>query len=569
DKGIHSMQPKISHRYFKGREKKEIEKAAKRRIHMNEHIWDVYLKKFADVLIDKYEEKVEEALKQQQQQQQGGPDGDDDGNGGPGDDQNGSGSPGGDQSGSGWGDDAQNGQSGGSGSGQKPSQGNGPSGSGSGKKKKPVNDDLKDQIDDIANKGKDEKKGQKPGKKQNGWDKGKQPKRDPGAPEKRVGDKKKEAVVDDKKKRGGQGNGNEGDGRGDRPNKPLPEQGDTGVGDQAGQGREVDLAGLAKGDWKEFQRRCLELAPVISRMRQWNRKIRDEQKKRVAKSSTKVHDYTPIDGDFADRLDRDRVMETKMRQAAGQPPSEEGLKKFFDDESSTVSASIEKFYMIDGSGSMQYVQMGNGVTAMDTAIQSAVIGFMADVQEGIDAYIMIWGDDPLTDRHILAAPGMDLKKVGENLEQFRNGTGGGTSLEPGLVNAIERMAKHRSKPGTISGTSHVLVYSDGDIYDVEPTQRVLEKMARTTNMSVDVAVLRDPAHKDHITSMETTFEDVRKSTGAKNLGVVRGHDPNEIPLDLGRLMLRRLKQFKVKTEPDVEKRKRMRQLHTKVQRPQG
>jgi len=347
--------------------------------------------------------------------------------------------------------------------------------------------------------------------------------------------------------------------------KSMPNMDPNGVSSQAGHGRGVDLARLAKGDWRDFNRRCMELAPVINRVAESYKKIKKEQRRQILQQSKQL-DYIPPDGDIQGRLDKDKMIETKFRKAAKQKMTLEDAKKFQDDHIATSECAIEIVAMIDGSGSMPGVQLGNGVTAMEAAMQSAVINYMACRQAGIDAYIVMWGDsEPI----IIATPDTPLKEVGEKVETLRRGTGSGTSLAPGIVATVKSISERKNKPGTISGSTHLLVYSDGDIGDpVQTVQKLGIISGNAKNLSVDVAVLR-ASGESYTTSMEDCFQQAIDKTGGKLVGKLRGNNPSEIPLELARLMLKRVRSFKVKAEPDSEKRRRLKQLYRKLGGPDG
>ena len=332
--------------------------------------------------------------------------------------------------------------------------------------------------------------------------------------------------------------------------------------DNAGSGDGVDLAQLAKGDWRDFNARIQELAPVINRLARTYKKIRSQQRRQIRKMS-RNHVFLPRDGDLRGRLDRGKVIQTKFKQATGQPITIEDLKKVKTDEPDFADSTIEFTAMIDGSGSMPMFDLGNGVTAMEVALQSAVINYMAARKAGIDAYIVMWGDSK---PRVLATPDTPLKEVGEAVERVRNGIRSGTNLAPSFVSSIEAMANHKNNNGTISGSSHMLIYSDGDIGDPREAAKMLEIISRNAkNLSVDVAVLR-PKSSDWggVTAMENVFQGVIDKTGDRVVGIVRGNDAQQVPMDLAHRVLSRVKKFKVKVEPDSKKRGRLKSLHQQL-----
>jgi len=380
-----------------------------------------------------------------------------------------------------------------------------------------------------------------------GWDRDEEPQqpRDP----KKVGDMKNKDVIDENMSEEQKQAMKEA-----AKNMPKSKPGD--LSSQGGQNRGVDLAALAKGDWSDFNRRMIELAPVVNRTAQAYKNIRSEQRRQIMRQSKSL-DFMAEDGDVLSRLNRDKMLETKFRKATGQRLTPDDFKKFEEDVAHSTESTIEVVFMIDGSGSMPTVRLANGVTAMEAALQSAAIGYMACRKAGIDAYIVMWGDAvPL----VVATPESKPREVGAKLETLRNGTRSGTDLAPGIVKTIESMAEHRNRNGTVSGTSHMLVFSDGDIFDKAEATKALETVSRKgKNISIDVAVLNNRG--EGATEMEKVFKGVIDRTGSRIVGIMHGNDPQRIPLDLAHLMLKRVRSFKVRSEADEVKRRELKKLH--------
>lgn len=436
-----------------------------------------------------------------------------------------------------------------------------------------LDDDLKDQIGGMAKTPKekedlDNKNDAKNGKGQDnddagddkgpdgkdaqgrggpGWDRDEEP-QEPKNP-KKVGDMKNKDVIDENMSEEQKQAMKE-------AAKDMPKSKPGDLSSQGGQNRGVDLASLAKGDWSDFNRRMIELAPVVNRTAQAYKNIRAEQRRQIMRQSKSL-DFMAEDGDVLSRLNRDKMLETKFRKATGQRLTPDDFKKFEEDVAHSTESTIEVVFMIDGSGSMPTVRLANGVTAMEAALQSAAIGYMACRKAGIDAYIVMWGDAvPL----VVATPESKPREVGAKLETLRNGTRSGTDLAPGIVKTIESMAEHRNKNGTVSGTSHMLVFSDGDIFDKAEATKALETVSRKgKNISIDVAVLNN--RSEGATEMEKVFKGVIDRTGSRIVGIMHGNDPQRIPLDLAHLMLKRVRSFKVRSEADTVKRRELKKLH--------
>jgi hypothetical protein len=579
--------------------KEVVAETTKARGEVMQKIWDIYIKPYADVMIQEYKNQTKKNLDQQQNQKgqndqgqkgQGQP-----GQGQPGQGQPGQGQPGQSGGGGSSGMDSQQPQSGGNSSspssgGQQKPGGEKPGGGGGEDEDDTPQDmdkDLKDQVGNMAETPQEKEAKEQAKDKQNGQGNDKSDDQKPGQDGQGEGQdgKPEQKKGKDKDGKGGPGWGQDPSQQqqpikvGDMKDKnvmkedmsaeekaemkerakSMPKVAPDSMQSKAGNQRGVDLARLAKGDYKDFNRRCIELAPVINQVAESYKRIKEEQRRQILQAA-KTLDYLPPDGDIQERLDRDRVLEAKFKKVTKQKMSLDDAKKFRDDHIATTEATIEMFAMIDGSGSMPGLDLGNGVSAMDVAMQSAVINYMACRKVGIPGYIVMWGDsEPI----VIATPDTPLKQVGEEVERLRRGTNSGTSLAPGLQKGVETIANYRSKPGTISGSTHMLVYSDGDIGDPDDTIKMLEFIGKDSkNLSVDVAILRPGEGTG--TQMEKAFQKAIDKTGGKLVGIVHGNNANEVPLELSRLMLRRVRSFKVKAEADSEKRRRLKALHRRM-----
>jgi len=572
-----------------------VAEMAEKRAQIMGKIWDIYIKPYADVLLKEFEKQVENNLnnknKPQQGQQQNGQQGSQQGqqgqqgqSGGENDPNQQNNDQSGGQSGQGGQSSPQQGKQNGfpdsqqgggmpnAGDGEKNQDKSGAGGGADDDEPQELDDDLKEQIkgmakdpkekedldhkkqQEAAGQGQDKKDGNKPengkdaeGRGGPGWDH--DPQQAPQNPKKVGDERKKDVIKEDISEEQKQAM------KEAAKNMPKSQPGDL-SSNQGGSQRGVDLAALAKGDWRDFNKRMLELSPVINRTAQAYKNIRAEQRRQILRQSKNL-DYIAEDGDILDRLNRDRMLETKFRKATGQKLSPDDFKKFHEDAIAMTDSTIEVVFMIDGSGSMPGVRLANGVSAMEAALQSAAIGYMACRKAGIDSYILIWGDAVPS---VVATPDSNPREVGERLEALRNGTGSGTDLAPGIIKTVESMAGHKNKNGTVSGSSHILVFSDGDIFDPGPAAKALETVSKNAkNLSIDVAVLNNRyAGK---TKMESVFQGVIDRTGGRLVGIMHGDDPETIPLDLARLMLKRVRSFQVKSEPDEVKRQRLKKLH--------
>lgn len=564
-KGISQQQPKASDRMFGAAHyRKKVEETSAARNRLMEHIWDIYLKPYADVLIAENQQNMKnrQQQKQQQKQQQNG--------GGQGQQNNKEQQSQPQQNGVGQQQDDAG----------KPQQSQSAQGDGqSRQEKEELDGDLEERMKDMAptprhKKEQEHKAEQKEAKAQGGdqsdaaqeqakgqqdGDKGAdkpgwQQDMDAQAQPKKAEDLKDKAPV-------GEDMTQE---QIDRLREAMKgmQAGDPSLGMGAGtSARDIDLSKLAKGDWRDFERRALELAPVVNQIARSFEQIRDRQKREIIKISKRDYEFQSQDGDFQERFDRDKRLDRVFKMQSGQKLEVDDFKAFRDDVVKTSPSSIEMTFMIDGSGSMPLVKLANGVTAMEAALQSAAIMYLAARKVGIDAYIIMWGNrNPL----VVATPDMDMKEVGRKLEGLREGIKSATDLSPALQKTIGTMAEYKPKGDVVSGSSHIFVYSDGDIGDAAAARQDLLAVARHgRNVSVDVAVFR-PGMRDAKTAIENMFEGVIAETGSRSIGTLRGNDPNEIPRELARTVLRRVNAIQIKGEPDSIKRRHLKSLHNKM-----
>jgi len=84
-------------------------------------------------------------------------------------------------------------------------------------------------------------------------------------------------------------------------------------------------------------------------------------------------------------------------------------------------------------------------------------------------------------------------EIGRKLEGARKGLAGGTSLAPAIRMGLHTLAQHRARPGINSARSHIIVLSDGDIFDEGEAAQVINE---TLTTCPDVTVIRYPRPVD-------------------------------------------------------------------------
>lgn len=557
--GISAQQPRPSDRLF-GRDhyRRKVEETTAARNALMEKIWDIYLKPYADVLIA---ENLKNMENRQRQKQSG---------------QNNQQGQQGASSSAGGGMSQGGGQPGGQGK-EKGEQGGAGSADQQAEEKQELDDELENGIKDMASTPQQKKEQERAeeaaaqAQPENGAGQEEESSAQDQEGEKPGWQHDADAPQSPKKAQDMKGLAPIGEEMSAEQIKHLRDgldamksQGQAGMGMGAGtSARDIDLSKLAKGDWRDFEKRAIELAPVINQVARSFQQIRERQKREIVKIAKNDYSFQAPDGDFQARFDRDKRLQRVFKMQAGQEMEANDFKSFHDDVIRSTSSSIEMTFMIDGSGSMPQMKLAGGVTAMEAALQSAVIMYLAARKVDIDAYIIMWGNaSPL----VVATPETGMKEVGAKIEGLRNGIHSSTDLSPALRTTIGTMAEYKPKGNPVSGSSHVFIYSDGDIGDARVAKQDMLQIARHgRNVSTDVAVL-SPSMTRGPTAIETMFDDVIKETGSRAIGVLRGNDPNEMPRELARLVLRRVNALQIKGEPDSIKRRNLKSLHNKMMR---
>jgi hypothetical protein len=148
---------------------------------------------------------------------------------------------------------------------------------------------------------------------------------------------------------------------------------------------------------------------------------------------------------------------------------------------------------------------------------------------------MMWGDK---DPKVLIRPGDDKVKVGDEMERAHKGLNSGTDLAPAIAKMAQVIGEKRGSSGTLSGFTHVIVVSDGDLYgeDVDRSKRNIANMFKHTNkVTFDVAIIGKPD-----TNMEGMAKEMNRAAGRKpgqQVGVAVGADPEQVPFALVGLVL--------------------------------
>jgi Mg-chelatase subunit ChlD len=344
----------------------------------------------------------------------------------------------------------------------------------------------------------------------------------------------------------------DGDGEGQgKPGKGKPKKGKPSK--QAGHGKGKSLGDLAKEDWTDYNRRIAELASPITAVRKLFKSVQDKQmqRKRTMGQSLEI---LPENGEIKDRFNTEAHRNLIIKKRTGQV-EEHDLKRFQKDEVSMVPTEIDIVIMIDGSGSMSGVPM-------NSALQAAAIMFEAASGKDMkmNVYVGLWGDD---NPPIIIYPGADRIEIGKQMQRARNGLNSGTDFAPAVKKVAETIGNQRGKSGTLSGFTHVLIISDGDIFDAEKSKEKIQTMfTYSDKVTFDAAVISRPG-----TSMEQMAKSIKGHKPFQDVGVAVGNDPNKVPMEIVGLLLEKVRKTgSFVAIPNSQKRRAMKKAHNKMDR---
>lgn len=355
----------------------------------------------------------------------------------------------------------------------------------------------------------------------------------------------------------GQGQGQDADGQdadGDGQGQKGDQPGDGKPSNQAGQGAGRILNDLTVGDWANYVERVKEYQGIIAMVAVMLKKIQEHQRETTQVKSRSLT-MLPKDDDLS-RFNPQAHQDLVRKQRGGQQLEQDDLHRFNDDEDSSIPTEADVAILIDGSGSMMHGYAGQS-TKLETAIQFACILFEAAKRVDMNVYIMMWGPEHPV---MVARPGDDPVTIGKAIETVRKGLASGTQLAPSIRTIAHEMAENRHRrPGTMTGFSHVMVISDGDIDDPARAAEDVGTLYRACRqVTVDIAVLAR-----HDTAMDRMTRDVQGARPEQQIGTVHEVDADAIPMSLIGMLLTRLRSAKsFSAVPKVNKRRSLRKAVT-------
>lgn len=315
------------------------------------------------------------------------------------------------------------------------------------------------------------------------------------------------------------------------------------------------LEDLSKKDWREYNKRIAELAGPINRVRKLFKDVQERQLQRKQVTSRTL-DIIPENSEVKERFNAEAHRNMAVKKASGQL-EENDLKRFHKDEPKFTPTEIDIVIMIDGSGSMKG-------RPLDSALQAGAIMFEAASGKdmNMNVYVGIWGND---DPPIIIRPGADRIQIGQAMEAARPGLSSGTDLAPAIRKVAQVIAEQRGKSGTMSGFTHVLIVSDGDINSYggdaeEARKRMQDLFTYADKVTFDVAIIGRQG-----TAMEQTAKKVKGHKPYHDVGITIGSDGNTIPLEIVGLLLDKVRKCgSFIAVPNTQKRRAMQKALNKM-----
>jgi len=368
--------------------------------------------------------------------------------------------------------------------------------------------------------------------------------------------------AEDAENDGDDADGDDADGKGKKKGKGKPNPGAGKEGAGHGDGR--SLSDLAKQDWKDYPKRIAELSGPIQRVRKIFKEVQKRQLQRKVVQS-KSMDILPENGELKERFNVDAHRSLTIKKLTG-GVEENDLKRFYRDESKFTPTEIDIVIMIDGSGSMgqaSYSGSGSGSSPspLQSALQASAILFEAAAGKDMkmNVYVGMWGD---SNPPIMIKPGDDRITIGKAMEKMRQGLNSGTDFAPAVEKVAEVIGDQRGRSGTLSGLTHVLVISDGDMVDIAHAKEKMNIMFECSDkVTFDVAIIT--------ASKNTQMENMAKGMAARKpfqkVGVVLEKDPNKVPMAIVELLLKKVQEYGSFTAvPNSKKRRAMKKAHNRM-----
>lgn len=320
--------------------------------------------------------------------------------------------------------------------------------------------------------------------------------------------------------------------------------GNTASNQAGGGGKEVKIEELAARDWSDYAGLVDEIAPLINQVARMMEKIRERQIQKT-KIRSRHLEQLPQDNEIG-RLDRNAHRDLIIKQRTGQDIEDNDLKRFRRDDSVDLPITPDFVFMIDGSMSMNSPIDGKKATHMHVALLSAIVLYEAAKKIDANVYISLWGNaTPL----LLAKPGDEKAKIGENLARAIRGLNSGTDLAPSFREMIRSIVENKEKTEAYAGYTHFMVLSDGDINDRSKSEEVIDRLFQASKfVTLDFGIIKKKPGAQRAwyepsaskTDMEKVAENVQAKLPHQKVGSIVDNDPEKLTLGIVGLLIEKL-----------------------------
>lgn len=328
--------------------------------------------------------------------------------------------------------------------------------------------------------------------------------------------------------------------------------------------RDVDLAALATGSWTEFRKRINELEPVINRVAEDLKFVREQQKQPV-RAIVPQREKIPRGGDIRQRLDMRAHMNFAIKRATGQKIEEPDMRRWKMDHVSKEPTTVELWILGDGSGSTRQ-SLSHGVRRIDSCLQTMAILHEGGKRADLDVYAGIWENHHV---RMLSEPTFTEEQIGRNFDSVRLSGGVGTIYNTPLPQIIDRLSKQRTNAQgqlhRFGGMTHFLIVLDGTKNDLEiqQTANMLLALFRVgPAVSVDVAYLG--GHQN--CEAQEIVRRVKEKNPSAAIDILEANDARDAPLLLVRKIKQRMERASHQAVPDSQKRDAFGEAHRAMMR---
>lgn len=259
-------------------------------------------------------------------------------------------------------------------------------------------------------------------------------------------------------------------------------------------GAVVDVSPI--GDWSDYKAMAIQFSAEIRSKQKHIDQLRARQHETSSARSYK-RSLLPEDGDMR-RLIPGAHTQMHRKILRGTGVTEEDACRFEEDDEAKKPAAMDIIFLSDGSGSMFISHGMDGSSWPYPPIHAAMHAGCVlneacknDVRtdRNISFYMGLWGNQEL---QLLAQPGDKPQGIGMRIAGVVKDQAWGTSLAPSIRGIVTQLQNGQKNPRAAleSGSSHILILSDGGIADENASYQMFQKLLQCAPLvTVDFLVI--------------------------------------------------------------------------------